>query len=717
MEDEQKTRERLIEELNELRRQVSRADEPSPGTSLFDSREIFDSIPLPATLIDIRGIIVDINQASLDLIHRYDPEIHKRDRVGSHIAGFVMIANERARYRAFIDELLSSGEPRFLNWVSVDTAGRRLYWNIHAATLKDARGRVKGALILREDVTEKVQQEHRKGVFSRIRDEIWRMKSSVDMRQVLKAVWEGLHELGVPFMYCSVNLVEQSADPDSVMAYSMNPEGQWYHRPVTAPGTAMLLQIWRAQELVYRPDLEQEDPYDERSHLSVSLRAVVDVPFSQGTLAVSSLQPRTFSETDLEILRETAQVLSEGFSRMEDLLSLEQRARELETEIAERRQAEEALHRTQNLESLGVLAGGIAHDFNNVLTGITGNISLLLLYLNRESEEYEIAAEAKQAADRTRDLTKQLLTFARGGMPVKETTSIAELIRETTELSLRGSNTKPAYLFSDDLLSVDVDTGQMSQVIQNLIINADQSIPQGGILKIAAENVEITGRDPLPLAAGTYVKISVEDQGVGIPESVLNKVFDPYFSTKQSGHGLGLAISHSIVARHDGYITASSAVDVGTTFDLFLPASMRQPLAEPRPEERKMAAGTGRILLMDDEEVIHQTVGRILTQLGYESISVRDGREALRAYKLALEEGDPFDLVIMDLTIPGGMGGVEAVAELHKIDPQARVIVASGYSHDPVMANYEEHGFCGVVEKPVDLQTLVDTVQRILDDR
>lgn len=625
MEDKKKTRARLIEELNELRQQVAQAEKSASTLPLFDSPEVFDAIPLPATLIDARGFIVDVNQASLDLIHRYDAGIGKEDRIGSHIADFVMIEEERARYRAFIDELLNSGETRFLNWVSVDTAGRRLYWNIYAATLKDAKQCVKGALILREDVTEKVQQQQRKDVFSRIRDEIWGMKSSVDMRQVLMAVWKGLHELGVPFMYCSVNLVEERKDPERVMAYSMNPEGQWYHRPVTAPGTAVLLQIWRGQETVYRLDLEQEDPYSERSHLAVPLRAIVDVPFSQGTLAVSSLQPRAFSKTDLEILRDTAQVLSEGFSRMEDLLSLEQRARELETEIVERRQIEEALRRTQNLEALGVLAGGIAHDFNNVLTGVTGNLSLLL--------------------------------------------------------------------------------------------NADQSMPQGGILKIAAENVELASQGPLPLAAGTYVKISIEDQGVGIPESVLNKVFDPYFSTKQSGHGLGLAISHSIVARHGGYITVSSTIDVGTIFRILLPASAAQPAAEPRPEEQEMATGTGRILLMDDEEVIHQTVGRILTRLGYELASVRHGEEAIQAYKAALETGDPFDLVIMDLTIPGGMGGKEAVVKLREIDPQARVIVASGYSHDPVMANYADHGFCGVVEKPVDLPALVDTLRRILDQR
>ncbi len=217
--------------------------------------------------------------------------------------------------------------------------------------------------------------------------------------------------------------------------------------------------------------------------------------------------------------------------------------------------------------------------------------------------------------------------------------------------------------------------------------------------------------------SGRYVKISVADQGIGIPGTVLPNIFNPYFSTKQAGHGLGLAISHSIIARHDGYITVSSEVGEGATFDIYLPAADKQAVTVVEPEKLEVVCGTGRILLMDDEETIHRTVGRILKVLGYEVDSVDDGDEALQAYKASLDEGKAYDVVIIDLTIPGGMGGKEAVAMLHELDPQARAIVSSGYFHDPVMANYADYGFCARISKPVDLEELIDTVQRVMTEK
>jgi len=375
---------------------------------------------------------------------------------------------------------------------------------------------------------------------------------------------------------------------------------------------------------------------------------------------------------------------------------------------------EEELRRIHNLKSLGILAGGIAHDFNNVLSSVIIYLALLLQLMEKDSTEYELATEAKKAADRTKDLTQQLLTFSKGGMPFKETASIEDVLRESTELSLHGSNTKPVFHFPDNLLSVDMDTGQIGQVIQNLVLNADQAMPQGGTLKISGENVELSGEGPLPLEAGTYVKVSIADQGMGIPPSVLPDIFDPYFSTKQAGHGLGLAICHSIINKHDGHITVASEQGVGTTFEFYLPASDKQAVVITEEPEPELARGTGRILVMDDQGVIHQALGTGLTQLGYDVDSVYDGDEALQAYKAALAADKPYGVVIMDLTIPGGMGGKEAVKKLHEIAPEARVILFSGYSNDPVMANYEDYGFCAMVKKPIDWEELVSTVQRIL---
>jgi len=383
-------------------------------------------------------------------------------------------------------------------------------------------------------------------------------------------------------------------------------------------------------------------------------------------------------------------------------------------DITDRRRLEEEQRRIHNLESLGVLAGGIAHDFNNVLTGVIGNLSLLEMLLEKEDEARTIAGETREAADRTKELTRQLMTFARGGAPVKETASIEELLVETAGISLRGSNTRPDYHFPTDLLPVNIDRGQMAQVIQNLVLNADQAMPQGDILTIAAENREVVAGDPLPLMPGPYVKISVEDRGIGIPENVLGYIFDPYFSTKQSGHGLGLAISHSIVTRHEGHIAVRSETGVGTTFEIYLPASKQAVVPAAAPPEPELARGTGRILLMDDEEMIHRTASRMLERLGYTVDSVYDGDEALRVYGNALETDNPYDAIIMDLTIPGGKGGKEAIAELRELDPRARAIVSSGYSNDPVMANYAEYGFCGMIEKPVYYRKLADAVKRAL---
>ena len=385
-------------------------------------------------------------------------------------------------------------------------------------------------------------------------------------------------------------------------------------------------------------------------------------------------------------------------------------------DVTDIRRMKEEVRKNQNLESLGVLAGGIAHDFNNVLTGVIGSLALLEKLVDKDSDAYKIAKESKQAANRTQDLTQQLLTFAKGGAPLKDAASIEELIRETTELSLHGSHMKPAYHLAENLHSVHIDKGQIGQVLQNLVLNADQAMPEGGMLKVSAENVELSAQDPLPLEAGDYVKVSVVDQGIGMSTEVMAKIFDPYYTTKPAGHGLGLSITHSIIQRHDGYITVRSEQNVGTTFEFYLPALQERATAT-REQEHIWARGTGHILLMDDEETIHRTVGRTLKLLGYEVESVYDGEDALQAYKAALETDTSFDIVIMDLTIPGAMGGQEAVGKLLEIDPQAKVLVSSGYADDPVMTHFAESGFAGQVTKPVDMQELADTVKRVLAPR
>ncbi|MFC2017144.1 ATP-binding protein [Chloroflexota bacterium] len=384
------------------------------------------------------------------------------------------------------------------------------------------------------------------------------------------------------------------------------------------------------------------------------------------------------------------------------------------TDVTERKQLEEERQKAVKLESVGILAGGIAHDFNNILTGIMGNIGLAKRHVEPESKAEERLLEAEKASLRAKDLTQQLLTFARGGAPIKKIVSITGLVKELAGFVLRGSNVRCDFDLPDNLWLVEADEGQVNQVITNMVINADEAMPEGGVISISAENTEIKGRSTLPLSKGRYVKITVADQGVGIKKEHLDRIFDPYFTTKQKGSGLGLATSYSIIKTHGGYITVDSTPTVGTTFQIYLPAS-KEPA--PKKDEEGIQVsfpGGGRILVMDDEEIVQQFLHEGLTGIGYEVVFTKDGTEAIERYTKAKESGQPFEAVIMDLTIPGGMGGKEAIKKLLEIDPDARVIVSSGYATDQIMANFEEYGFKGIVAKPYILEKLEEVLQSIL---
>jgi PAS domain S-box-containing protein len=383
------------------------------------------------------------------------------------------------------------------------------------------------------------------------------------------------------------------------------------------------------------------------------------------------------------------------------------------TDITLRKKIEEELLKAQKLESLGILAGGIAHDFNNLLTAIIGNIALAKIDAGTGNSIREALTEAELAAVRAQALTQQLLTFSRGGAPVKKAVSINDAIREITEFALRGSKSKAHFSIPADLWSVEADEGQLSQVISNLVNNADQAMPEGGVITVVCRNIMIDREAGIPIAPGNYVMIAVEDQGVGIPKKHLEKVFDPYFTTKQKGSGLGLATSYSIIKRHNGHIQVESAEGSGSKFTFYLPAA-RQEQAKQKDSSPSSRKGVGKILIMDDDDMVRDVAGRILTRLGYEVEYARDGLEAITLYSRALNGGKPFNLVIMDLTIPGGMGGKEAVKQIREIDPSVKAIVSSGYSNDPIMAQYHEYGFIGVVSKPYTIKLLGDTVQKVL---
>jgi PAS domain S-box-containing protein len=383
-------------------------------------------------------------------------------------------------------------------------------------------------------------------------------------------------------------------------------------------------------------------------------------------------------------------------------------------DIRDRKLVEEELLKAQKIESVSILAGGIAHDFNNILTGILGNISLAKIYINSEDKVFKRLEDAEKACLRAQNLTKQLLTFSRGGAPVKKITSISEFLVDSSEFLLRGSNSRCEFKIQDNLWQVKIDEGQISQVINNLIINADQAMPKGGIIKVTAENYIANSAHNLSIKEGKYVKISIEDEGIGIPKERLQKIFDPYFTTKQKGNGLGLTIVYSIIKNHDGFVFVESEQGIGTKFFIYLHAHDGKHGFEEK-KTGKVLKGSGKVLLMDDEDVVLEVVGEMLKTIGYDVEFAKDGSKVIETYKKAKDFGEPFDIVIMDLTIPGGMGGKEAIQKLIEIDPEIKAIVSSGYSTDPVMAEYKKYGFCDVVAKPYTIEKLSSSLHRSLN--
>ncbi len=386
-------------------------------------------------------------------------------------------------------------------------------------------------------------------------------------------------------------------------------------------------------------------------------------------------------------------------------------------DITDRKRMQDELIKAEKLESVGILAGGIAHDFNNILTAVHGNISLAKLSVSPNGEAFDRLIAAEKAACRAKDLTRQLLTFSKGGAPVKTAAPLKELLMDWTNFALRGSNVKSVLDVAEDLWQADIDEGQISQVINNLVINADQAMPDGGTIHVTAKNLMLTQvQESFPCGPGRWILVSVKDEGIGIPPDSLPRIFDPYFTTKETGVGLGLATSYATIKAHGGHIQVESSPGIGTTFTIYFPATETPREPRLRSELYYRSPRTGcRILVMDDDEIVGGLAKEILETLGYEAIVVDNGDVALEKYRKSKDQGRPFDVVIMDLTIPGGMGGKETIKVLKEYDPLVKAIVCSGYCNDPIMADYEGYGFCGVLAKPFSIHEMSQVVHRVVN--
>ncbi len=618
---------------------------------------VIDTGPECIMLLAADGALLQMNHAGLAMIQAGSLDQVKGQCLGSLVVPEHLAAFDSLRERVF------GGESGTLEFEAVGLKGIHIWLETHAVPLRNDKEEIVALLGVTRDITERKKAQ----------DTLAEEKERLTV--TLRSIGDGVI---VTDTEGTVTLINRIAEE---------------------------LTGWHGEEALGRPLSLVFNIINEDTRLPC--RNPVDEVLSKGLIVGLANQTALVRRdgTEIIIADSAAPIRDRGNNIIGVVLVFR--------DITAKYRMEAEIQKMQKLESLGILAGGLAHDFNNLLTGVMGNISIVKMHLDPGHIDYARLSAADKAVERAKDLTQQLLTFAKGGAPIKKAIPVADLVRESVDFALSGSNIRCNYIITDGLWNAEVDSGQIAQVFNNLSINAMHAMPVGGIVSVSMENVTLSADSVTTLPAGDYIKIAFSDSGTGIPEELLPKIFDPYFTTKKHGSGLGLATVFSILRKHDGHITVESRVGTGTTFVIYLHAT-KDAGSSCASMKDTLNIGYGNVLVMDDEELVRDIAGEMLVTLGYNVEFAEDGEKALAMYKKAFQEKNPFRLSIMDLTIPGGMGGKEAVSKILEIDPAAKVIASSGYSNDPIMSEYEKYGFSGVISKPYRIEQMSETITRVL---
>jgi len=699
MRDEDKTKEQFIDELGELRQQISelRASQTERDQFRTDlkvaqkyAQDIIDSSIDMIIAVDKNRRIIEFNEAAQGTFGYKSDDI-----IGKDIGVLYRDPEEGLEInKAIVRSGIFTGEVS-----NVRKNGDIFPSFVSASNLYDTEGNFLGVMGISRDITEQKKAE----------DELKRYRSHLEelveeRSSELKIINDRLRQEIVRRINAEKALV---AEKESLVV-TLRSIGDGVISTDTKGNITLINKVaekltgWTENEAVGKRLDEIFHIIDEKTHEHYG-----DIMEE----ILTNCEMFDFQNTILIAKDETEKFINKSGSLIHDKSGDVIGVVLVFSDNTENRKIEKELLKIEKLESIGILAGGIAHDFNNILTGIMGYISLAKAYYkNPKFKILDMLTEAEKATFRARDLTQQLLIFSKGGMPVLKPSSIEEILKDSTKFALIGSNVGCKFYIPDNLWQVKIDGGQISQVVNNIIINANHAMPEGGIIKIFAENVIIKEREIPSLKDGKYIKIAIQDHGIGISEENKKKIFDPFFTTKETGNGLGLATSYSIIKNHDGYITVESKLGVGTTFHIYLPSCPEINKTKELKVQEKLITGEGKILVMDDDEAIRELTCAILNQIGYDVITAKDGAEAIELYKKAKESGYPINTVILDLTVSGGMGGREAIQKIMEIDPEVKAIASSGYSVDPIMSDFRKYGFINTLRKPYGVKEICDVL-------